>query len=122
MELLFKNIERHVSLSAGDKKLLEEIYHVKKVKRKQFLLEAGEVSKYTYFVTKGCIRTYYTDKEGEEHVIGFSIEDWWAGDLAGFSTGESSIFSIDALEDSEVLCADRNGLERMYREIPQMEK
>ncbi|MGZ3867011.1 MAG: Crp/Fnr family transcriptional regulator [Bacteroidia bacterium] len=122
MELLFKNLERHVSLSEKDKKLLSETFHVKKYKRKQFLLESGDPSKYTYFVKEGCLRTYYTDKEGEEHVISFSIEDWWAGDIASFTTGEPSVFSIDTLEDSEVLFADKAGMDKLYREIPQLEK
>lgn len=122
MELLFKNLERHVSLNDKDKNLLTETFHPKKYKRKQFLLESGDVCRYTYFVTKGCIRTYYTDKEGEEHVISFSIEDWWTGDIASFSTGEPSVFSIDTLEDSEVLVADKAGMEKLYRDIPQLEK
>ncbi|MGZ3901535.1 MAG: Crp/Fnr family transcriptional regulator, partial [Bacteroidia bacterium] len=104
------------------KKLLADTFHVKKYKRKQFLLEAGEPSKYTYFVKNGCVRTYYTDKDGEEHVISFSIEDWWAGDIASFTTGEPSVFSIDTLEDSEVLMADKAGMDKLYREIPQLEK
>ena len=122
MELLFKNILRHVGLSEKDKKLLSETFHSKRIKRKQFLLESGDACKYTYFITSGCIRTYYTDKDGEEHVISFSIEDWWAGDLSSFNTGEPSIFSIDALEDSEVLYTDKAGLEKLYVEVPQLEK
>lgn len=122
MELLLKNIEKHIALSAADKKLLSETFHVKKLKRKQFLLEAGDIARFTYFVTKGCLRTYFTDKDGEEHVLGFSIEDWWAGDIAGFTKEEPSIFSIDALEDSEVLFTDRSGMEKLYVAIPQLEK
>lgn len=122
MELLYKNIQRHVPLSEQDKKLLTDTFHKKKIKRKQFLLEAGDVSKYTYFILEGCVRTYYTDKDGEEHVLAFAIEDWWAGDVSSFSSSEASIFSIDALEDSEVLYTDKAGMDKLYREIPQLEK
>jgi len=122
MELLLKNIQRHISLSEKDKKLLTDTFHSKKIKRKHFLLEAGDISKYTYFVTGGCLRTYYTDKDGEEHVISFSIEDWWAGDISSFNRGEPSLFSIDALEDSEVLYADKAGMDKLYEQIPQLEK
>jgi len=122
MELLFKNIQRHVPLSDKDKDLLSKTFHTKKVKRKQFLLEAGDVCKYSYFILAGCVRTYYSDEEGEEHVISFSIEDWWAGDIASFNSGEPSIFSIDALEDSELLYADKAGMDKLYEEIPQLEK
>jgi CRP-like cAMP-binding protein len=122
MELLFKNIERHVPLSDKDRQLIATSFHLKKLKRKQFLQEAGEPARYTCFVLKGCLRTYFTDKEGEEHVISFSIEDWWAGDIASFNTGDPSIFSIDALEDVEVLYADKPAMEELYVKIPQLEK
>ncbi len=122
MEILTKNIRRHVPLSEKDAQLISDTFHSKKIKRKQFLLEAGDVSKYIYFVKEGCIRMYFTDKEGEEHVIGFSIEDWWAGDISSFSNSEASIFSIDALEDSEVLYTDKAGMDKLYAQIPQLEK
>jgi CRP-like cAMP-binding protein len=122
MELLFKNIARHVSLSAADKELLSATFHTKKLKRRQFLLEAGDVSRHIYFVLEGCVRTYYTDEKGEEHVISFSIEDWWTGDISSFNTGEPSIFSIDALEDSEVLYTDKAGMDMLFEKIPQLEK
>lgn len=122
MEILIKNIQRHVPLSEKDKQLLSDTFHSKKIKRKQFLLEAGDVSKYIYFIKEGCIRMYFTDKEGEEHVIGFSVEDWWAGDIASFSHAEPSIFSIDALEDSEVLYTDKAGMDKLYAQLPQLEK
>lgn len=122
MELLFKNIKRHVSLNEKEEALIQDTFHSKKLKRKQFLLEAGDIAKYTYFVIKGCVRTYFTDKEGEEHVIGFGIEDWWSGDIASFNNAEPSVFSIDALEDSEVLYADKAGMDKLYKEIPQLEK
>ncbi len=122
MELLFKNIQRHVSLNDKEKKLLAETFHSKKVKRKQFLQEAGDVSRYFYFVLEGCLRTYYTDKDGEEHVLGFAIEDWWAGDYASLNSGAASIFSIDALEDAEVIYADKTGMDKLYAAMPQLEK
>ncbi|HXB40185.1 MAG TPA: Crp/Fnr family transcriptional regulator [Bacteroidia bacterium] len=122
MDLLLKNIERLITLTDKDRKLISETFHPKKLKRKQFLLESGEACKYTYFITNGCIRTYYTDKDGEEHVINFSIEDWWAGDIASFNSGEPSVFSIDTLEDSEILYTDKTGMEKLYAQIPQLEK
>lgn len=122
MELLFKNLQRHISLSDADKNLITGAFSSKKLKRKQFLLEAGDVCRYTYFVLSGCLRTYYTDKDGEEHVISFSIEDWWAGDIASFNSGDPSVFSIDALEDTEVVYTDKAGMDRLYEQVPQLER
>ena len=121
MELLFKNIERQVSLNAKEKKILSETFRHKKVKRKQLLVEAGELNKYLYFVLSGCLRAYYIDKNGFEHVVSFALEDWWMSDF-GFHTGSPSILTIDSLEDSEVLCIDKESLDRLYDQIPQLDR
>ena len=97
MELLFKNIERQVTLSTKDKKILTEAFRTKKIKRKQLLVEAGELNKYLYFVLSGCLRAYYIDKNGFEHVVSFALEDWWISDF-GFQSGSPAILTIDSLE------------------------
>jgi len=121
MELLLKNIGRQVTLSERDKKILSEAFHTKKIKRKQFLQEAGEPSKYLYFVLQGCLRGYYTDKDGFEHVVSFAIEDWWISDF-GFHTGNTSIMTIDTLEDSEVLYIDKPTMDKLYDQVPQLDR
>ena len=121
MELLFNNIERQVSLSEKDKKILSEAFRSKKVKRKHFLLEANEPCKHLYFVLQGCLRAYYIDKNGFEHVVSFAIEDWWMSDF-GFHTGNTSILTIDTLEDSEVLYIDKPTMDKLYDQIPQLDR
>ena len=121
MELLLKNIERQVSLSEKDKKILSHAFRTKKVKRRQFLAEAGEPSKYLYFVLEGCLRAYYIDKNGFEHVVSFAIEDWWMSDF-GFHSGNAAILTIDALEDSEVLYIDKSTMDTLYDQIPQLDR
>jgi len=121
MELLFKNIERQVTLSEKDKKILSEAFHTKKVKRKHFLLEAGEPTKYMYFVLQGCLRAYYIDKNGFENVVSFAIEDWWMSDF-NFHSGAPSILTIDTLEDSEVLYIDKISMDKLYDQVPQLDR
>jgi len=121
MDLLFKNIERQVSLSEKDKKILSEAFRLKKVKRKHFLLEAGEPCKHLYFVLHGCLRAYYIDKNGFERVVSFAIEDWWMSDF-GFHAGSQSVLTIDTLEDSEVLYIDKPSMDKLYDQIPQLDR
>ena len=121
MQLLFKNIERQVSLSDKDKKIMTEAFRHKKVKRRQFLVEAGESSKYLYFVLSGCLRAYYIDKNGFEHVVSFAVEDWWMSDF-GLHSGAPSILTIDALEDSEVLYIEKDAMEKLHDQIPTLDR
>jgi hypothetical protein len=46
----------------------------------------------------------------KEVIINFGFEEWWVGDLESFDNQESSIYFVQALEDSEVFCIDKKNL------------
>ena len=75
----------------------------KQIVRKDWLLRAGELCTEESFIVKGCFRTIVTNQDGFDHVLFFSIENWWASDLASFLTKTPATLSIQALEDSAVL-------------------
>lgn len=72
------------------------------------LLKAGEVCDYIYFVASGCLRSYIEDENNKSHVIEFASENWWMGDPYSLFGRSPSIFSIDAVEDSEVIFTGRD--------------
>ena len=83
-DLILKNISRFITLTPDEEKYFTSLLKVKKLKKKQYLLQEGDVARYDYFVNKGCLRTYSIDDKGQEHVVQFSIEDWWTGDMYSF--------------------------------------
>jgi CRP-like cAMP-binding protein len=85
----------------------------KKVRRGTILLKEGENSPYIFFVTNGCLRSYIIDKRGKTHTLGFAPEKWWLGDHVSLLQREPAMFSIDAVEDTELLLADRHFFEKM---------
>ena len=91
---------------------------IKKVRKRQYLLQEGDLSRYNIFVTKGCLRTYTVDEKGIEHILNFAVENWWLGDRESLETGEPSIYNIDAIEDSEVALLTKEKFDRLCREIP----
>jgi CRP-like cAMP-binding protein len=93
----------------------------KKIRRRQFLLQAGDVCKYVAFVSKGCLRSYSIDEKGEEHIVQFAIEGWWISDMKSFLTNQPAIYNIDALEDSEVLLIDRAKQDKLCAAVPKCE-
>src|SRR4051794_16717545 len=100
---LLKNISRYIQLTPEETSYFISLLKEKKLRRKQYLLQEGDVSRYENFVTKGCLRTYQIDEKGQEHIVQFAIEDWWIGDMYSFLTQKPSKYNIDALEDSVVL-------------------
>jgi CRP-like cAMP-binding protein len=121
-ELILKNVSKFIQLTPQETDYFISILHTKKVKKRQYLLHEGEVCRYQFFVNKGCLRSYYTDDKGLEHVAQFAIEDWWIGDMYSFLTATPARLNIDALEDSEVVYLDKPSLEQFYIEVPKFER
>ncbi|MFD0794253.1 Crp/Fnr family transcriptional regulator [Mucilaginibacter litoreus] len=120
-QLLLDNIAKHVALTEEEQQQLKSRFHYKKVKRKQFLLEAGDVSTRSIFVISGCLRSYAVDKNGTEHVLQFAPSGWWITDMRSLLSGEPARLSIDAIEESEILFISRNDFEELNALIPKFE-
>lgn len=46
-------------------------------KRKhQFILQEGVVADKEYWIVKGCLKSYFFDQSGKEHILQFGMENW----------------------------------------------
>lgn len=121
-DLLLANIARHISLSAEETDLFTSLLKPKSLSDGEFLLREGNVCKHESFVIKGCLKTYYLDENGFEHIIDFSIEEWWADDLYSLLTQTPSKSNIKAIEDTDIVQIGKTDLELLYQKIPTFER
>jgi len=121
-DLLISSISRHISLGTDEIEFFTSLLKSKPLNNGEFLLREGEVCRYESFVTKGCLKTYYQDENGFEHIIDFSIEEWWADDLYSFLTQTASKSNIRAIEDTGILQIGKSDLELLYQKIPKFER
>jgi CRP-like cAMP-binding protein len=122
-DLLINNISRRgVSLAAGEVEIIKTVFVHKSFRKHQYIQQQGEVVIYDNFIVKGICRTYRADEKGQEHILRFSPEDWWAGDLGSFLSGSPSIYNVDCLEDTEVLRITKADLESLFDRVPTMNK
>ena len=121
-DLLFANIDKKIALTEEEKALCQTFFTHKKLRKKQYLLQEGDVCKYTAFVNKGLLRSYTVDANGIEHIVQFALEDWWMANMYSFLTGEPSACHIDAMEDSELLLITKPAQDDMVLQIPKMER
>lgn len=121
-DLILANFAMHISLEPSETAYVKSILKRKSVKKNTILASAGETCKSIYFVDKGCLRMFYKDIEGNDHNIVFCPDNWWAIDIASFSTQSPSFYSISALEDSEVFYISFNVLEDLYLKVPKFER
>jgi CRP-like cAMP-binding protein len=108
-----------VQLADEQFEFIKALFIPKKVQKGEFLLRAGDMAKYGMFVASGCLRTYTIDNKGKEHILQFSPEDWWTGDMDGLVNNLPSQCFIDAVEDSEILLFDDTALQKLNKYIPQ---
>jgi CRP-like cAMP-binding protein len=121
-ELIMINFGLHIVLNDQEKLTLKSRLTEKKLNKKEQLLASGDICKNIYFVCSGCLRTYYRDKEGDEHNVLFSPENWWATDMLSFSHHKATTYNIEALEDTRLLYLSFTTLEQLYKEIPKLER
>lgn len=121
-QLLLENIEQHISLSDEEKEVLLSFFKVKKLRKRQYFLQEGDVSKHSAFILSGCLRSYFVDENGLEHILQFAVEDWWITDMMSIITQNPSKLNIDAVEDSEMLIITRENQEELLKKIPQFER
>jgi len=120
--LILNNVSRFIDLTDLEKQKYISLLTEIKLEKKEFLIQAGEIAKYEYFITKGCLKVYTLDEEGAPHISMFAIEDYWTGDLSSFMTKEPSRYFIKAIESSELLGISRANYDLLFQEIPKFER
>jgi CRP-like cAMP-binding protein len=120
-ELLYKKISEKITITEEEFNLCRSLFLPKKLRKRQYLLQEGNVCKYQAFVEKGILRSYTVDEKGAEHILQFASEGWWMADLSSYITGEPSLFNIDALEDVELLLLSKPSWDQLMQTLPKFE-
>lgn len=90
-------------LTNKEEQELAQRFTARLVKRREFLLQQGEVCRSASFVVAGCFRLYAVAPGGKEHNLQFAVEQEWVTDLASFYAEQPSRVYIEALEPATVL-------------------
>ncbi|XOV92898.1 MAG: Crp/Fnr family transcriptional regulator [Bacteroidota bacterium] len=120
--ILLENIRELVPISDKETELIKEAFKPFHLKKKESLLRKGDPSNHMRFVSTGCLKAFSVDKDGNEHILQFGIRGWWVNDLYAYLTMRSATFSIQAITDSVVLQIHRDRLNRLYDEVPMMDR
>lgn len=117
-DTLIEYFNSFIQLSEDEINAVENVFEERKVRRRQFLLQEGEVSKVNTFVVEGCLKMYLVDEKGKEHNLQFAVENWWIGDIGSFHSEEPSKLYIEAIENSTVLQIKKEDQLRLFVEYP----
>ena len=117
-----KKIDELITITDEEFEYCKTLFLPKKLRKKYFLLQEGEVCRYTAFVEKGILRTYSVDDKGAEHILQFGMEGWWSADLYSFFTKEPSVFNTEAVEECELLLITQPSWDLLLEKIPAFER
>jgi CRP-like cAMP-binding protein len=119
---MFEVFEAYLSTKAGlNEQEIAEVRAVsleKKLRKRQYLLQEGEICLYNCFVVKGCLRLYLVGEDGAEHMLRFAVENWWMSDQESLNNAIPSKKNIDALEASELILIGQADYLNLQKNIP----
>ena len=119
--LLFSNLNEKISISEKDFNKFLLLTETKRIKKKDFLVQQGNFTKYTAFIVSGAMYSYILDTKGEKHVVNIALENYWISDLYGFLSGKSALFNVQSIEDTTCYLISRENIQIAFRQIPNFE-
>lgn len=120
---LIDNILKQVRLSEEELLLLNSFWTKKVLEKNECLLRNGEVCRKDNYIISGTLKAFYINSDtGQEEILYFAIDDWWATDIDSFRKQSPSIYNIQALEKTELLQISFDSFQRMLEQIPALER
>ena len=94
----------------------------KELKKRDIFLQAGKVQNAIGFITKGLIRSFFIDQEGNDITVGFYSEGDYATHYASFIMQKPSRYSIQCLEPTSMVCLSFKEMQLSYKQSVGFEK
>lgn len=121
-QALIEYFNRHLLLNEKEIAFVEEVFKERRVKKRQFILQEGQICKHNTYVLEGCFKMYLVDHSGKEHNLQFAIENWWIGDIGSFHSGKPSTLNIEALENSVVFQVTKEDQLKLFIDYPKFNR
>lgn len=122
MNVLLEYLKQTINMTGDEESLLASRFKKRNFLKGQYLVQSGDVCKHYTYILKGAVRTFYVDVNGNEHIIAFGIESWWAGDLGSIIAQKPADFNVQCLENTEVVQVTNEDLQALFISIPKLDR
>jgi len=122
IEPLLEYFDKSYPLNEDEKELVRTKFHSRLFRKRQYVLQEGNICTHINFVVRGCLRSYKIDEKGNIHILQFAAENHWINDLGSFHSIKPSALNIDALEDTVVLQISHDDLISLYIKAPKFDR
>jgi CRP-like cAMP-binding protein len=87
----------------------------------QIIITAGDRVDGEYFVTSGCLKSFYINEDKKMFVLQFAMKNWWTSDYAALYNQTPATIDVDCVLDAEVLFLTNDDREKICKEIHEVE-
>lgn len=102
-DTLINYVARLVDLDSSAAQALNDVVVVRRLKRKQYIVQPGYVCTHRTYVVQGALRAFLQGNDGVEYTIALSIDDWWITDYSSYHYQIPATLFVEAFEDSLVV-------------------
>ncbi|QHS59704.1 Crp/Fnr family transcriptional regulator [Chitinophaga agri] len=118
--IFFNMIAIHTGMKLSDNEqcLVMETLGTRRLRKRQYFVQEGDICRHLGFIIRGAARTYSINQKGQETILYFSTENNWLGDNDSFRNNRPCSYHIEAIEDTDLLIGNRQGLDTLRTAIP----
>lgn len=111
-------ITNRLKITAGEVFAIRQDCLIRAFGKDEFILRAGEHSKFILFVEEGLLKQYSIDGKGKEHVLHFAAENSFVANHESLFHDKPSPYFIQALEPTVVSLLDDTFIKKFEQEVP----
>lgn len=116
---ILNNVARYITLTDEEKAYYTSLLKIKKVKKKQYIVQPDFVCNHRTYIATGALRSYFIDESGQDHTVAIAIDDWWIADFASYIYREPATLFLEALEDSVIIQISFDDEQKLLNNVPQ---
>lgn len=122
MITLEQAIQSMITITEGELSELKRRCFAKQFKQRAIVSHPFKIPNEVFFIQSGIIRVIVTDKAGVEHTIHFALENQFICDYAAFMLKETSFYTLETLEPTEVVVLPRSAIDWAYQNLQEGDK
>lgn len=119
MEQLISAIRAMIAISDAELNHFLTACQVKTFRKQSIISKPGQVPNEIFFIKRGIVRVTILDNQGTEHTIHFALENQFIADYSSFMLLQPALYTLQALEDTEVVVLPRHVIEWGYHHLAQ---
>ncbi len=122
MEQIKQVISQMIDISESEMNGFLKFCFVKTFKRREALSKPNCYLNELFFINKGIARVTILDQSGTEHTTHFALENNFIADYTSFILKQPAFYTLEAIEETEVVIIPRTAIEWGYKNLQQGDK